>query len=538
MGFGDWIGRGVDKFGRKMDQFGNWITTPARNKREDIDQAAQKQVDSLTEASGYQKTLFDQLQEMNAPMMEMGDEQLGILKEGIESGAFAPDESMFGLYQQYIAPEYEQGGKYQSEPREKLVTPEKFKYAQPTPEGFRYDAPAPAPYVDSTQGRPAPVEYKPFQDNSQAPNFNPVQNFGDRPQQYRSGEAPQAQYVQPQQQYQQQPFELKNDPVYQKRLADAQGATEASAAARGMQLSGATLKALQQNASDLAAQEGDAAFDRYQKQDQTGYSRFQDQRTDLKDTTRYQSEDQYRRYLDSQNIRGAEADKAIAQWNTDRGFTQDANIQNFQTAQGAYSQNRGQNADIYNMNAGNKLAYNAQNQGQYNADRDFSKGVQGQNFDQYGRLREISGKENAQNYEQFDANRGYATSEDQRYTDNSMDVYGINNDNYGADRAFDYGVGKDYDTTRLGITQYNTGNKQQQNANYYNMLNDQYTRSAESKQNKYGMIGDLINYGMNARNSTAGAIGDYFNSMGNISTAKADAAAAAAAAKSNVGLFW
>ncbi|MDD5060911.1 MAG: hypothetical protein PHN44_01325 [Candidatus Marinimicrobia bacterium] len=582
--------------------------------RNRTDEAAAGQVKAGEGARGYLKTNLEYQKRLNEPLIQMGDQQLRALKQGVEEGAFGTDEGLFRDYQQYIAPEYEPGGKFQYEPRQNLMTPERFQYAQANPEAFQYNQQAPAPFTYNQQQQPtgnqgqqsqvqngdnqqpgmagqqsnqqqqyderyartlngeqlneynqsifsptpqqqqqqqsaqqsnfnqqAPgqMQYQNFQDNTQAPQFNPIQNQNaNQPQFYQSGNAPQAQYVQPQQQYQGKQFNLQDDPVYQKRLADSNKAIEASAAARGMQLSGSNLKALQQNASDLAATEGDAAFNRFQQQDQTEYNRFQDQRADLKDTTRYQTEDEYRRYLDTQNIKGAEADKAVAQWNTDRSFNQGANVQNFQTAQDAYSNNRGQNADIYNMNAGNQLAYGAQNQNQYNQNFNNAMNAQNQNFNQYNQNYQNAANTNQQNFNQFNTNRNYATSEDQRSLDNLINAYNTNNTNYTTDRAFDYGANQDYNQNQFDALQYNVGNSQLENANQYGLLTDAYNRQDTQKKNKYGMISDLANVGMTGRQNIADATSGYYGSMADIGIQQANAKAAAAADKnSNNGIL-
>jgi hypothetical protein len=377
------------------------------------------------------------------------------------------------------------------------------------------------------------LQYRDFQSEQQAPKFQPQQNFGQQPQQYRAQDAPQGQYVQPQQQYQGKQFRLEDDPVYQRRLADSNKAIEASAAARGMQLSGSNLKALQQNAGELAAQEGDAAFNRFQQQDQTEYGRFQDQRTDLKDTTRYQTEDQYRRFLDSQNIKGTEADKAIAQWNTDRQFNQGANVQNFQTSQDAYAQNRGQDADIYNMNAGNQLAYNAQNFGQFDTNRGFDRSTQAQNFDQYMQGRQQAQGENQQNYGQFADQRDFAANQYQQGVNNQLDYYNVNNANFTGDRSFDYGVNQDAEAARRGNYEFQTNLDLAQDAQKYGQLTDSYNRQATNKQNKYGMISDLANVGMTARQQNADATTGYYGAISDIGMQQANAAAAAAQSKND-----
>jgi hypothetical protein len=634
------IGQGAIKYG--LPGFGGAFLDDQASRSSE-----RAQVASGDAARGYAEQALNYTRDQNAPLIAMGDQQLNALRAGVESGAFGMDESIFNDYQQYVAPQYNPGGKFQYEPRDSLVTPEMFQYAVSNPEKFQYDQQAPAPFsysdgqqngntqneneINPTTGYPrnyqqldngkvmppstmdqlsqqqqqkniqqsgfnqqqpellkyqsyqnnlqapgniqAPQQLQrtDFQYNQQAPQFNPIQNFGQAPQLYRSGDAPQGQYVQPQQQHQSREFSLQNDPVYQKALSDANMATEASAAARGIQLSGSNLKALQQNAGDIAAQQGEAAFNRHQQQDATNYGRFQDQRADLKDTTRYQTEDQYRRFLDSQNIRGADADRAVAQWNTDRSFLQNANVQNFQVGNDAYQQGfrnaadvqqmndasrlaygaenwnqqlgaqrqnfdqygqmRNMNSGDFNMNAGNQLAFNAQNLGQYNTNRNFSQGVQGQNFDQYATLRGMAGQENQQNFNQFANNRDFAANQYQQGVNNNLDFYNVNNANYQNDRDFDYGVNQDFNSNNFDAFKYNVGNNQLQDATNYAQLTDSYGRQAANKQNKYGMIGDLANMGMAARQQNVDATTGYYGNVADIGMQQANARAAATASR-------
>lgn len=58
--------------------------------------------------------------------------------------------------------------------------------------------------------------------------------------------------------------DFKADPGYQFRMDEAQRALERSAAARGMLLSGSTLKGIERFGQDLASQEYQNAFNRYQ----------------------------------------------------------------------------------------------------------------------------------------------------------------------------------------------------------------------------------------------------------------------------------
>lgn len=68
-----------------------------------------------------------------------------------------------------------------------------------------------------------------------------------------------------------QPFQFQKDPGYDFRMQEGQNAIESSAAARGGQLSGATLKALAKYGQDYASNEYQNAYGRYV--DQRNYGR-------------------------------------------------------------------------------------------------------------------------------------------------------------------------------------------------------------------------------------------------------------------------
>lgn len=537
--------------------------------------AAEEAMSKIGEGFDYQK-------EINEPIIQMGDEQLQALKQGIESGAFSMDEGLFADYQMYVAPEYEPGGKFQYEPRQNLVTPEKFQYVQQQPQ-FNYNQGVQqfSPY----QQTPAAPQFNPYQAQA-APQFNPYQSGTwqapqapqarqidpqfqtqmyqpqtRQPQFYRAQNANPAEYYDPtREQYQSREFNLQNDPVYQRRIEETNKAIESSAAARGMQLSGATLKALQENTSEIAAEEGQAAWDRWRQEDQTGYQRFQDQQSRVQDATRYRSEDEYRRYLDSVGIRGAEADRRVSQWNTDRSFGasqsteaferenvekqlgrqlnddewnryiggrvqeygefsgqqafgQNAAVQNFNTGYGAYADTRdfGQQATIGNFLTGYGAYQDQRDFGQNAAVQNYLTGLQGQGQG-WGQAFDIYGTDLGQ----FNTNRQYMTGEDQRFIDNTTNAYNINNANYSADRQFGYGVDQDYQNRLLTAYGINTGNRQAENAAQYGLLTDAYNRQQAERGLQYGRIGDLVNLGMGARQNLAGGAMDYYNTYGDL----------------------
>jgi hypothetical protein len=871
---------------------------------QEIDQALAVQKRAADTAGNYMQQSFNQIKDLNAPLIAMGTEQLAALKQGVESGAFGTNDAMFQSYQQYVAPEYEPGGQFQNEPRTNLVTPEKYQataqrttmqaptasslagmtqpqlqqtagvqsYGQQpsgvnlaqlsTAAGQRPTLPQAQQYQNS-QMAPSVPQVGQYQSNQQAPTMQAPQQFntgsapklqfnnqqapaiqggqqyqignapvlqqfngqrsalpqqqqftpqqysganvqtstqgyngqaapqqqqvnsqfntgnyqaaGTAPQQYTAGAAPGASYYDPTAAANQ--FKVENDPGYQRRYAEAMKSVEASAAAQGMQLSGATLKELQTRAAGIASEETAAAYDRF-SQDQ---SRIQG-------AQQYQTEDQYKRYLDQVGIKGAEADKAIAQFNSERSFgaeqnkeswlreqatkelgmnlneqqynqwlssdgqkyqqyadqrdwttvqsnqaaaadwekyryntdlgyrtTQDTNafnmanadradarydtgfnqnLQQNQQRQDAYAQNQGlglqanaqnvqnqqfltaaqqeqfnnqrnygmqQNEQLQNayaqntqlgMAAQNNYQTNLQNYNQqqqnnyqyandyglqqnqanvqnqltqyglsrdaYTDDRAFNYGTQqdlynnqlanaslqnqyymqdltrqdaniqqnnanqmslyGMGLDQYNQNRNYAQTAQQQAFNQnlatygaqqgayqsnidnmlnvnnqnFNQNLAYQNLQDQNYNfdqtfnanqaqqnyANTLDAYNINNANYNTDRAFNYGMQQDQQAQNFAQYQYNNTLRGTESANQYGLLTDQYNRALTQNTNNYGMMSDLTGYGLSGINNVSGATSDYYGSMADLALQKANAAAAASAAKSaNGGLL-
>jgi len=86
-------------------------------------------------------------------------------------------------------------------------------------------------------------------------------------------------FNQPTLNYTQSDFNLANwkDPGYDFRLAEAQKAIDASTAAKGMTLGSGALKSLQTRGQDMASQEYQNAFDRWQKESAMRYGQASDQ---------------------------------------------------------------------------------------------------------------------------------------------------------------------------------------------------------------------------------------------------------------------
>jgi hypothetical protein len=139
-----------------------------------------------------------------------------------------------------------------------------------------------------------------------------------------------------------------------------------------MQLSGKTLKDLQDNAVSITANYGNDA-----------YARYADQQNRLQGAMNYKNEDQYGRAIDMAGIRTGEADRAVNQFNTNRNFGQAAATENLGNALAVQGQNYGQ----YTNNRGMGLNEYQTNLGQFNTDRGFDYGTfQDYNANQFAGL--------------------------------------------------------------------------------------------------------------------------------------------------------
>jgi hypothetical protein len=285
---------------------------------DDIDKAYEEQKSAGQSASAGMQEQFDYQKEINQPLIKVGDQQLQHLQTGVNDGRFLPDNSIFQGYQ--------------------LSTPESYQGQQ-----------APVPYQYQGQQAPGQVGYSQNQ-------FSPYQQTQQQPDIYITPDIAGGNYYDPNQQQ----FNVQNDPVYQNRIEAANRATEASAAAQGMQLSGSNLKALQQNASTIAGEEG-----------ATAYGRYADQQNRLQSAMNYQNSDTYNRSLDMSGIRTGEADRSLNQFNTNRNFGQAASTENLGNALAVQGQNYGQ----YSNNRSMGLGEYQTNVGQFNENRNFDIGA-------------------------------------------------------------------------------------------------------------------------------------------------------------------
>lgn len=543
--------------------------------QERTDDALNKQLQASEESRQLMGDQWNYLKDLNEPLIDLGDEQIQALENGIRSGRFMADESVFDNYTGYRAGLYSPQDMYQDEGVQPTFNgPNAVQYSEeglPSLAGQRQfsdsgQSPTLASQRDYSFSDQQPGQYQfnqyqnqqqspdSFQYNQQQPQFTQYQDTQQQPQQYIAGQAQSANYWTPEQ------FNINNDPVYQNALKNANEATQASAAAQGSQLSGETLKALNANAVDLANQYGDQAFNRYATQQGINQS-----------AQNYQNEDTYNRYINNVGIRSAEGQQALDQYNTNRQYGQTSNLENaqmgntlwntgFQNAlsgQGQnynqYAQNRGMDLSEYQTNLGGEQWGYGTNLGQYNTNRDYNLGLnQTLSSDDLARYSAQTGQYNADRSYGFDVTQAQSADDLARYgaqagqynqnLQNELAVqnqawnqaytpYTTNLAQYNQNRDFNYGVYNNYGDQSFQATQYNNANRQAENLTQYAQLQDTYNRAADRGSQLYGQIGDLANLGVGARQNLGTAAGDYWGSMADLSIGGANAYAAAQAAK-------
>ena len=501
----------VDFFGpgKVMEMGSKWADS-----RGAIDDTLEKQTDAVKEATGYPEDLFGKLEDLYEPLIKMGDEQLAALREGVESGMFEADDTIMRDYEAYVAPEYRPGGRFEYQDRNRLERPERFDYNRREPQ-LNMPQPWKDPGQFQTPQAPNPIEVS---NKFDTPLYRQPT---DRPDIYRAPDAPAAEYYDPtQRRYEDREFRLEDDPVYQRRLEQSGKAIESSAAARGMQLSGATLKALQENAQDIAAEEGDAAWRRFREEDDTRYNRFMDQENRVQDATRYRTEDEYRRYLDSIGIRTGEQDRLVDQWYQDRSFGAQQSDIAFERENIEKNLGRAITDDEFNR----YMAQRGQGFTEFANQRDFGRNVYQQDVDN---TLDIYGAQTGQ------YNQGFqnALAANAQNWGQNMDYQNIYNNLFTTDRAFDYGVSQDTESDRWNQYMYNNQLRGGEAATNYGVLSDLYNRNTAANQSKYGMIGDLANLGIGARDAMGGAMSDLYGSRSDMAIQQANAQAAADATK-------
>lgn len=136
--------------------------------------------------------------------------------------------------------------------------------------------------------------------------------------------------------YQEQPFNFQEDPGYAFRQQEGQSALQNSAAARGNLLSGATLKALQRYGSNLASQEYQAAYNRYDTNRKYQADQYQNNRNFARDVYTGNRAFGYGQAFDQYNQGAAQKTAQYNQLNQMAGYGQAAgnNLSNMAVGQG------------------------------------------------------------------------------------------------------------------------------------------------------------------------------------------------------------
>lgn len=478
--------------------------------QENTEAALQQQTQAGEESKSLMGEQFDYLKGLNEPLIQMGDSQL----EALRSGDFQADESIFRGYSPYTSSIYSPQGMYQNQGIQPGFSgPAPVSYSGSGQPGLAAERAVYAPGRKPDAFTPGAAPDR-FSYAGQQPQFTPYSQGQQQPQQYIAPEAQGADYWRPDQ------FNIENDAVFQNALSSANEATEASAAARGMQLSGKTLTDIQGNAVDLANQYGNEAFGRHMATQQMNRAAQGDI-----------NQDQYGRYMDQVGIRGAEGQQALGQYNLNRDFGQGSNIQNAQMGN-----------QMWNTGFQNQLAAQGQEYGQYATGRGMGAQEQQTQYGQYAGNRDYqlaaTGQQSANDLSRFGAQSGQYNQNLQNQLavqgqnwQQAYAPYAANLGQYNQNRAFNYGVYGDYGSQLSDAFRYNTANSQMENALGYQGMTDTYNRDAARQAQRYGQVGDVVNVGLGGRQNMGAAAGDFWGSTADLTIGQANAYAAAMAAK-------
>jgi len=181
---------------------------------------------------------------------------------------------------------------------------------------------------------------------------SPVYNFNYNEQQPGAYNAPQYQETP------EKPFDFQGDPGYQWRLQQGANAVDQSAAARGTQLSGATLKALQRYGQNFGSNEY-----------QNAYARNRQAYLDKRDFG-------YNRYLNDRSFGAGQNQEQYNRWAANRGFAQEnyGNQFNSLAANRANQYNQMSNLANIGYGANQTMAQNTLGHGQTLADYEMAQG--------------------------------------------------------------------------------------------------------------------------------------------------------------------
>lgn len=309
-----------------------------------------------------------------------------------------------------------------TEDRPDIHDPTKYEYDQEWKDS-KYTGPEYMQNYKPYQGERAPT---PERISREFETTLPDTGTGDRPDFYTAGDAPEANYYDPGEAYQRGEFSIENDPIYQQAVKEATRAVEASGAAKGQQLSGKTLKAIEENAVRLANQYGDQAYNRFNTEEDAKYQQYLDRQNQVKEAMNYKTEDEYRRYLNQNDIRGAEADKKVAQWENDRNVGIEQNKEAFLREQAQKQLGRDLNDDEFER----WKATEGQKYQEFIDQRDWTTNQQAQNVDMAWQEYAF---DKGMSRDVYESNRDYSTGQEDKYQKQVQDVYDRQNANYDTD---------------------------------------------------------------------------------------------------------
>jgi hypothetical protein len=516
-----------------------------------------------------QQELLNYSSELKRPYMEWGDDTMRDLKTMVSDGAFLPDGSQVENFQfkeltddfnlqeygqqrpeitrfqagqapelydpgqaytsQDQAPQFQTGDVYQRP--EFQDTAQRPEYSQTAQRPEDYQRP-------EYHGRDVMTDYQAYE-GTEAPQARKITTdfqtgqyqSGESPDVYRAGEAPEAEYYTPPSDvakaYQAGEFKVEDDPGYNRRYERAMKALEASGAAKGQQLSGATLKRLQEEAAAIASEETAAAYDRYAdnrnfeaSQEREDYQRGQTQEDRVASAMNYKNEDEYQRYLDNVGIRRDEQQKYIDQWNKDRDFGASQNKENWTREMAEKELGRSLNDDEFNrwlQTEGKNYAQYADqrdwttSQTNKAADQDWNKYTYGTTFDygssrdkmgdykddrsfEYGQYRDDMGDyrdDQTQDWNKYTYNTGFDATQSDKAYDRSKDKYLYDTDAYrwGEDQKTaaeqeNYNRRKTLYGDKTAAYQYDTNLAFNADQNYQNMKQGAYS---EDKADYYNL---------------------------------------------------
>ena len=484
-----------------------------------------------------QQDLLNYGAQLKKPYVEWGNEAMGELKGLLDEGSLTPDGSPIENFQfQDLKDDFKLKQYDKQRPEitqfEPGQAPEMYQTGRAEASG-QYedykprDAYSRPEFQDSSQfrdvaGRPERPEYE---------TFRPQDSFvrGEAPQ------SPEAEYYnpyggkRPQDVYQAENFNIKDDPGYQLARSEAMRGVEASGAARGQQLSGATLKALQDRATGLASQQANDAYARYvdqrdfaAQQEREGYGRGERYEDRMTDATRYRSQDQYGRYRDDVGDYRDDRNFQYGQHRDERGDRWQEHVYDDTMKDQRYNRDMDVYKDDRNFAYGKYRDERGDRWDQYQYGTQFDRGTE---QDNYARGRDAY-LTNRDNYRYTDESKRRAEQENYERMKN---LYGDKTDAYRYDTNLRYGANQDYQNRMQGAYSEDKGDfynlqdqkwkqglgniaLQDENQNRrYGQLQDVYNMNLGQTGTQYNRLKDIIGMGLNAQNASIGQQGNYSN---------------------------